>query len=323
MNSRHTRMEQVWVGLFVLVAAGLLITAVLAVKGVFSGGNVPHRAFFKFAGGLQPGAAVRFGGMEAGSVQAVHIDPEDSTRIEVDFNVGEDIPLKTDSLAKITSLGPLGDNYLELSTGTRQAPKAPPGSVIKSAPSFNFNDLAETIAGLQPLVQQTLEKLDQRLDELQVTMARANDLLSDKNRSNISASLGEVHSMLAEDRPKVSATLDNVQTASAQLKPLIDGLKKTMAQANGALDNINAVVLDNRKNLRATVKEMRETLLSASSVMEQLDQTLNYNSDNIDEIMANIRVATQELKELTEKLERRPYTLIRADRAKERKPGGK
>jgi len=34
-------MEQVWVGLFVLVAAGLLITAVLAVKGAFSGGNIP------------------------------------------------------------------------------------------------------------------------------------------------------------------------------------------------------------------------------------------------------------------------------------------
>ncbi|HET7214236.1 MAG TPA: MlaD family protein [Terriglobia bacterium] len=323
MNSRHTRSEQVWVGLFVLIAAGLLIAAVLAVKGVFSGGNIPHRAFFKFAAGLQPGAAVRFGGMNAGSVQAVHIDPEDSTRIEVDFNVGEDIPLKTDSMAKITSLSPLGDNYLELSTGSRRAPKAPPGSVIKSAPSFNFNDLAETIAGLQPLVQQTLEKLDQRLDELQVTVARANDLLSDKNRSTISASLGEVHSMLAEDRPKVSATLDNVQTASAQFKPLLDNLKRTMASANDAMDHINATVLENRKDLRASVQQLRETLLSASSVMEQLNHTLNYNSDNIDEIMANVRVATQELKDLTEKLERQPYTLIRADRAKERKPGGK
>jgi len=95
--------------------------------------------------------------MNAGSVRAVHIDPEDSTRIEVDFNVGADIPLKTDSVAKITSLGPLGDNYLELSTGSRQAPKAPPGSVINSAPSFNFNNLAETIAALQPMVQQTLK----------------------------------------------------------------------------------------------------------------------------------------------------------------------
>ncbi len=323
MNSRHSRAEQVWVGLFVLVAFGLLITAVLAVKGVFSGGDIPHRSFFKFAGGLQPGAAVRFGGMKAGSVQAVHIDPQDSTRIEVDFSIEENIPLKTDSLAKITSLGPLGDNYLELSTGTRQAPKAPPGSVVESAPTFNFNDLGEMIAGLQPMVQQTLEKLNQRLDELQVTVARVNDLMSDKNRANLSRSLSTVNSMLAEDRPKVSRTLDNVQAASAQIKPLLDDLKKTMAQADDALDHINAVVLENRQDLRASVKELRETLLSASSVMEQLNHTLNYNSDNIDEILVNVRVATQKLKDLTGKLERQPYTLIRANRAKERKPGGK
>jgi len=57
MNSRR---EQVWVGLFVLVAAALLIGTVLSVAGTFSRGNIPHRAYFKFAGGLEPGAAVRF-----------------------------------------------------------------------------------------------------------------------------------------------------------------------------------------------------------------------------------------------------------------------
>jgi len=323
MNSRSGRAEQVWVGLFVLVAAGLLIAAVLSVSGAFGKGNIPHKSYFKFAGGLQPGATVRFGGMKAGSVEAVHLDPDDSTRIEVDFSIGRDIPLKTDSVAKVTSLGPLGDNYVELSTGSRKALRAAPGSVVQSAPTFNFNDLGSMVAGLEPMVQQTLEKLDQRLDELQVTVARANNLLSDRNRANISASLGTVNSMLAEDRPRVSTTLDNVQAASAQLKPLIENLKNTMAHADDALDHINAVVVENRKDLRTSVKEMRQTLITASSVMDHLNQTLNSNSDNIDEILANVRAATQELKELTEKLERRPYTLIRADRSRERKPGGK
>ena len=85
------RREQVWVGLFVLVAAGLLIATVLSVAGTFSRGGISHRAYFKFAGGLEPGAAVRFGGMKAGSVEAVHVDPEDSTRIEVDFRVAREI----------------------------------------------------------------------------------------------------------------------------------------------------------------------------------------------------------------------------------------
>ncbi|HYV32440.1 MAG TPA: MlaD family protein [Candidatus Binatia bacterium] len=318
MNSRR---EQVWVGLFVLAAAALLIGTVLSVAGTFSRGNIPHRAYFKFAGGLEPGSAVRFGGMKAGSVQAVRVDPGDSTRIEVDFNVARDIPLKADSVARIASLGALGDNYVELTTGTRQAAAAAPGSVVRSTESMSFSDLADMVGGLQPMARQALETLNQRLNEVQVTVARANDLLSDRNRSNISAALGNANSMLAESRPKVSATLTDIQTASAQLRLLLDDLKKTMAQANDALGHIDAVVLENRQDLRSSVAELRQTLLTASSVVDRLDRTLDYNVDNIDQTLENVRVTTQHLKDLTETLKRRPYTLIRADRPRERKPG--
>ena len=320
MNSRR---EQVWVGLFVLAAAALLIGTVLSVAGTFSRGNIPHRAYFKFAGGLQPGAAVRFGGMKAGSVQGVRVDPDDSTRIEVDFNVARGIPLKADSVAKITSLGALGDNYVELSTGTRQAAAAAPASVVRSTESMSFSDLGDKVGELQPMVRQVLQTLNERLNELQITVARANDLLSDRNRSNITAALGNANSMLAESRPKVSVTLTNVQTASAQLRPLLDDLKKTMAQANAALGHIDAVVLENRQDLRSSVAELRQTVLTASSVVDQLDRTLSYNADNIDQTLENVRVITQHLKDLTETLKRRPYTLIRADRPRERKPGEK
>jgi phospholipid/cholesterol/gamma-HCH transport system substrate-binding protein len=318
-----SRGEQVWVGLFVLVAAALLIGTVLSLTGTFSRGNIPHRSYFKFAGGLEPGAAVRYGGMKAGSVQGIRVDPNDSTRIEVDFNVSPDIPLKTDSVAKIASLGALGDNYVEVTTGTRQAPLAAPGSVVRSAQSVSFSDLGDMVGNLEPMVQQVLQKLNERLDELQVTVARANDLLNDRNRANISASLGNVNGMLAEDRPRIRATLDNVQTASARLTPLLDDLKKTMAQANDALGHIDAVVLENRQDLRASVVELRQTLVTASSVVDQIDRTLDYNVDNIDQTLENIRATTENLKDLTESLKRRPYTLIRPANPKERKPGEK
>ncbi len=320
MNSRR---EPVWVGLFVLAAAALLIGTVLSVAGTFSRGNIAHRAYFNFAGGLTPGAVVRFGGMKAGSVQAVHVDPNDSTRIEVDFNVAPDIPLKTDSVAKITTLGALGDNYLELTTGTRQAAAAAPGSVVRSTETMTFSDLGDMVSDLQPQVRQVLESLNQRLNELQVTVARTNDLLSDRNRANISASLDNVNSMLAEDRPKVSATLTNVQNASVQLRPMLDDLKKTMAQANDALGHIDAVVLENRPDLRSSVVDLRQTLVNASSVVDQLGRTLGYNAANIDQTLENLRITTQHLKDLTEAIKLRPYTLIRAANPKERKPGEK
>lgn len=53
MNSKR---EQIWVGLFVLIAAALLIGTVLALTGAFSGSAVAHHSNFKSAGGLVPGA---------------------------------------------------------------------------------------------------------------------------------------------------------------------------------------------------------------------------------------------------------------------------
>ena len=76
--------ERTLVGLFVLVAGGVLFGTMIVLSGGIGRANVPHRAYFKFAGGVQVGAPVRFGGMMVGKVQAVRVDPENSTRIEID-----------------------------------------------------------------------------------------------------------------------------------------------------------------------------------------------------------------------------------------------
>jgi phospholipid/cholesterol/gamma-HCH transport system substrate-binding protein len=320
MNSKR---EQAWVGLFVLIAAALLIGTVLAVAGTFSVSGVSHHAYFKSAGGLLPGATVRYAGMKAGRVEAVRVDPQDSTRIEVAFTVGHAIPVKTDSVAKITSLGPLDENYVEVGTGTKEAPLAPPGSEVKSVATVGIADLGDMIGNLAPVAQQVLQNLNQRLTELQVTVARVNDLLNDRNRTNVSEGLGTLNAMLAEDRPKVSATLSNVQAASAKIGPLLDDLKITMKQANDALSHVDSVVVENRQDIRAAVVELKQTLLTASSLMEQLKNTMDRNTDNIDEILVNLRVTTENTKQLTDSLKTRPSVLIRGDTVKDRKPGEK
>jgi phospholipid/cholesterol/gamma-HCH transport system substrate-binding protein len=320
MNGRR---EQAWVGLFVLIAAALLIGTVLAVAGTFSVGGVAHHAYFKSAGGLLPGATVRYAGMKAGRVETVRVDPQDSTRIEVAFTVGHGIPVKTDSVAKITSLGPLDENYVEVGTGTKDAPLAPPGSEVKSVTTVGISDLGDMIGNLAPVAQQVLQNLNQRITELQTTVARVNDLLNDRNRMNVSEGLGNLNAMLAEDRPKVSATLTNIQAASVKIEPLLDNLKITMKQANDALAHVDSVVLENRQDIRAVVVELKQTLLTASSLMEQLRNTMDQNTDNIDQIMVNLRVTTENVKQLTESLKTRPSVLIRGDTVKDRNPGEK
>src|SRR5207302_6036644 len=91
-------------GSFVIIAAGLLIATVFSLTGFFNRGDVPYRAFFKNAGGLRPGAEVRYaGGPPVGRIQEVRSDAHDTTRMEIIFRVKPDVPVKTDSTATITS----------------------------------------------------------------------------------------------------------------------------------------------------------------------------------------------------------------------------
>ena len=166
-----------------------------------------------------------------------------------------------------------------------------------------------------------MENLNQRLNELQVTIVRVNDLLNDKNRENVSGSLGNLNSMLSDSRPKVSATLSNVQEASAKITPLLDDLKATMKQANDTLSHVDAIAVENQKDIRQTVVSLRETMLNASALLEQLKNTTDLNVENIDSILVNIRVTTDNLKQLSESLKARPSVLIRGNTVKDRKPG--
>lgn len=316
-----SKREEAAVGIFVLIAAALLIGTVLAVSGVFSAGGVSHYTYFKSAGGLVPGAMVRYGGMNAGKVKTVRVDPNDSTRIEVDFTVQKDIPVKTDSIAKIAVIGALSDNFVEIGTGTKDAALAPPGSELKSAETVGIGDIADMIGNLAPVANQVLVNLNQRLVELQTTTARINDLLNDKNRANVGASLGNLNAMLADGRPKVAASLTNVQMATARILPMLDDLKATMKQANAVLSHVDALVVENHQDIRTIVVELKETLFTASSLMEQLKNTTDNNADNIDQIILNIRATTENVRELTDSLKSNPSIIIRGNNGKDRTPG--
>src|SRR6202158_1605336 len=213
--------ERTLVGLFVLIAGGLLLGTMIVISGGLGGATVSHRAYFKFAGGVQPGAPVRYGGMLVGKVQRVRVDPANSTRIEIDIAVRRDAPPKTDSVAKISPLAPLTDNYIEITTGSQRAALAQPDSVLLSAEAFGLPQLGDAAQALLPDVQRALQKVNQNLDGLQVTLSRANDLLNDHNRARIAGTLNGVDRMVAEVRPKANESLDNLNGMLTDTRPKI------------------------------------------------------------------------------------------------------
>jgi phospholipid/cholesterol/gamma-HCH transport system substrate-binding protein len=319
MESKH---ENALVGLFTLIAAALLVFVVFVLSGTFGKGNIPYRAYFKNAGGLGPGAEVHFaGGPPVGRVRKVASDPNNSTRMEIDFDVEPSVPVKTDSMAEITSNTPLADNYLGIQAGSLNAPPAPRNSVLNSKEYTSLADIAGMIAQLEPNANTLISNLNDRVVQLKVTMDRIDDVLNDQNRGNISGTVADLHGMLDENRANIRSTLGHVNDSSAKLGPLIDDFHKTAAKASDTLGHIDDTIGEDRPDLHKAIADLRQSLDSAVTLTAQLNNTLGTNTENLDEIIENLRHITENMNEFTETIKTRPYTLIRASGLKPHVPG--
>jgi phospholipid/cholesterol/gamma-HCH transport system substrate-binding protein len=318
----ESKREQAIVGLFVLVASAVLVATVFALTGAFGSAAATYRAHSPFAGGLEPGATVRYaGGPKVGRVEKLQLDPKDPSRIEITFSVKPGWPVKTDSHVKIMSLSPLGDNHLEIVPGSERAALAANGATLPCDPYVDFNALTAKINDIAPQAQLLLKTLNDRAGDLQVTLARVNDLLSDSNRANFAGALSETRGMLAENRSSVKATVQNLSSATQKLEPLLEDLRKTSAQANETLDHVDSLIGENRADVRQAVIDLRRSLATVTDLTSHLDQMLDVNSENIDELLENFRHVSQNLKEFTNTIKTRPYTLIRAHNPREHRPG--
>lgn len=318
----EARREQAAVGVFVIVAAALLIVTVFALGGAFNSSPVTYRAYFPFAGGIEPGATVRYaGGPKVGRVEMLRIDPQNPTRMEMTFSVKPGIPVKTDSKVRIMSMSPLGENHVEVMAGTTQAPSATPGTALPSEPYTDFNAITVQINNIAPQAQELLKNLNQRTIELQVTIERVNGLLNPQNQANLTATLANTRGMLEENRPNIKSSLAQVEAASHKLAPLMDDLRKTSAEANKAIDHIDELLAEDKPEIHSALVELRQNLSQLQQLTGQLNSTLDTNSENIDELLENMRHASENLREFTDIIKTRPSTLIRSSTPKQHRPG--
>jgi len=105
------------------------------------------------------------------------------------------------------------------------------------------------------------------------------------------------------------------------MAPLLDDLKGTIKQANQALGSVDAMLAENRPDIRASMENTRKTLNTALQLVELLKGTMDRNTENLEETLVNVREATDNMRDLTDTLKRKPSVLIRGETGKDRQPG--
>jgi phospholipid/cholesterol/gamma-HCH transport system substrate-binding protein len=161
-------------------------------------------------GGLNPQAQVRYRGIRVGKVTDIRLDPDDYSNILVTISISEDVPLTRGTVAKLNYQGVTGlAHILLLETGKdmeRLEPDDETPPRITMIPSL-LEELGETGAA-------TLRQAKQ-------LMSSANAVLNEENRQHL------------------TATLANLEVASANLKPALENLNGTLVQVKKVLDDRN------------------------------------------------------------------------------------
>src|SRR6202522_1736983 len=130
------------VGTFVLGCAAILsFTIVHLVNAQLSGHTAPYRTYLRYAGGMEPGAQVLFGGINVGKITAVRPWTSDPTKIEILLDVKENTPLNEKSVAKLGLVSVMSGAALSITTGGNDAKRLTPGAAIPSQEAASLDEI--------------------------------------------------------------------------------------------------------------------------------------------------------------------------------------
>ncbi|MGA2722708.1 MAG: MlaD family protein [Bryobacteraceae bacterium] len=312
------------VGAFVIACATIFLATVYHVSNAqIKGARTPYRTYLRYAGGLEEGADVLFGGIKVGQVTAVRPDPQDPTRIEILMDVRQSTPLNAKSVAKLGSVTVITSPVISISMGSNDAPRLPPNSEIPSLETISLDDTFRKVAVLADSAQTLLEAVHADVNEVtgdaRLLTANLNGLTGKPNQQHISEILTNADAMVTRMSPK----LDRI---SDQLVKLTEDANGLMAKMGPAVDNVNATVSNANQTITAVrdplqtdLAEAQKTLDQARSMIADLQAAMRAKDQNITDTLENVRTATDNLNDLTESVKERPWSLIRIKQPKDRK----
>jgi phospholipid/cholesterol/gamma-HCH transport system substrate-binding protein len=298
------------VGAFVLGCFSVLaFTLIYLINAQLGGHMVPYHTYLRYAGGLEPGASVLFGGIDVGKVKAVRPAVSDPTEIEILLDVKDNTPLNEKSVAKLGLISVMSPAALSITTGSNDAKRLPPGSAIPSQEAASLDEITGKMSvvadNANGLITEVRGELHGISGDARTLLANLNSVTGPPNQRKIREVLDNVNAMLATERPKIDRLTDQLNALSQH--------------ADETIQNVNGTVTELREPVRKDVVELQNTLLQAKQLLSDMQVLVKANDYKIDDTIENLRTATENLDDLTNSVKQRPWSLIRIKEPEDRK----
>ena len=291
----------------VVMAAGIAL-ACFAIFSIGHGSRLFKRtdliqAHFQRINGLQTGAPVMFAGVNIGAVDSIDFPSNpraDYVIVRMWIEARALDRLRADSVARISTMGLLGDKYVEISAGTPGAPAVRPGSVIPAQNPIDYEALLQK-KGTGDLIANTIA-------------------ISDSLRSLLdSVQKGQgVLAQMIKGEPGVPATQ---QFSLATVEKTMQSMNRLIAELNETLDRVNrgqglaGAMLSRRTNGRrilANIDQAAEAMKSTAHKMDVLMDRFSKAQGAVpklfedkrygDQILANMLQSSRDLRDILHKI---------------------
>lgn len=249
------------VGAFFLLSIAILCLLILrSEKLEIMGKNRDHEYLSEFqqVAGLSIQGHVRVAGVKLGEVRNIQLK---DGKAQVYFSVGPEQPIYQDAVAQLSSIGILGEKYIELDPGHPSAGLMPQNGTIKSKSGIGLDNLMETLGAIGQDVKGITYALNKSIGG-EEGRAKLDEIVD-----NIRVLTAEFRSMSQENHAAINHTISNVESLSGELK---DRLPKLAQQFEDLGKNLNDLLGQNKPELKGLITDIRK-----------LAQGFQATSDNI------------------------------------------
>lgn len=277
------------VGLVILIAAVVLAAGIFVIgdkNNLFASKN-EYYVDFNSVSGLKPGSPVELNGVTVGTIQRVDL-PEDPRKrqikvwLEIDSRYASRIrgPLdpsqrvggQPGSVARIKTLGLLGDKFIEINSGSPGYPVIPSGGAIPAAQPTNVDALIASGEDVMDNVVEISSSLNKILDRMERGEGILGQLTKDTPQSRrlqeslvgTSESLQRIASTLEHGQGPIPRML-NDRALADQLARSLDRFEGLLAQAQNGPGLLPGLLNDPSSRV-----QFNETLASLNKVARDL-----------------------------------------------------
>lgn len=287
-------MTRMWIRRGAVAVVGLLVLGAggLAFREATAGSRSGVHGDFPDASTLVVGNVVRADGVEVGRVSSVDlVNGHARVGLEVDREL---LPLHEDARMTIRAVNLLGEKYVDLVSGTPNAPVDEDGSVPmeRTAVAVDIQDVINGLGdpaatNLAALVTTAGEGLDQNGPQLAATIRAIEPAFARTER---------LAGILRDQNATLGQLVDRVHPVA---ESLADDDGRTLDRLVGNTQQTLATVAANQQALDQTLAELPATVTSARRTLGELAGT----ADAATPTLASIRPVTDDLPQIAAELE--------------------